>query len=194
MAKLLLVEDNEMNRDMLSRRPRRRGYEVIMAFDGLAATTLTQSDAPALILLDLNCGPVDLDCQAVVLQLPDESREHAVAKRQRHEGRRPASALRLRHNLGADLLQQAHVGHLTDAHLPIPRKEETRTFSQILAPRECHLVEAVEIDHDVEVPTKGQHVAEGHQLLRLFVASERKPDSDEGLVGVAWVPAELVEE
>ncbi len=59
MAKLLLVEDNEMNRDMLSRRLRRRGYEVIMAFDGLEAITLTQSEAPDLILMDLSLPLMD---------------------------------------------------------------------------------------------------------------------------------------
>jgi len=59
MAKLLLVEDNEMNRDMLSRRLRRRGHEVIMAFDGLEAITLTQSEAPDLILMDLSLPLMD---------------------------------------------------------------------------------------------------------------------------------------
>ena len=59
MAKLLLVEDNEMNRDMLSRRLRRKGYEVIMASDGLEAITLTQSEAPDLILMDLSLPLMD---------------------------------------------------------------------------------------------------------------------------------------
>ena len=54
MAKLLLVEDNEMNRDMLSRRLLRRGYEVIMAVDGEEAITLTQSELPDLILMDMS--------------------------------------------------------------------------------------------------------------------------------------------
>ena len=48
-----------MNRDMLSRRLRRRGYEVIMAFDGLEAITLTQSEAPDLILMDLSLPLMD---------------------------------------------------------------------------------------------------------------------------------------
>ncbi len=59
MAKLLLVEDNEMNRDMLSRRLRRRGHEVIMAFDGREAITLAQSEVPDLILMDLSLPLMD---------------------------------------------------------------------------------------------------------------------------------------
>ena len=46
MPKILLVEDNEMNRDMLSRRLQRRGYEVVMAVDGQEGMVLAQSEAP----------------------------------------------------------------------------------------------------------------------------------------------------
>ena len=45
MAKLLYVEDNEMNRDMLSRRLSRRGYEIIMAFDGQAGLEMMRSES-----------------------------------------------------------------------------------------------------------------------------------------------------
>ena len=54
MPKILLVEDNEMNRDMLSRRLGRRGYEVVMAMDGEQAVALAQSAAPDLILMDMS--------------------------------------------------------------------------------------------------------------------------------------------
>ena len=54
MAKILLVEDNEMNRDMLSRRLTRRGYEVVMAVDGEQGVQMATSDAPDLILLDMS--------------------------------------------------------------------------------------------------------------------------------------------
>ena len=54
MAKILLVEDNEMNRDMLSRRLIRKGYEVVMAEDGGAGLELANSQAPDLILLDMS--------------------------------------------------------------------------------------------------------------------------------------------
>ena len=51
MAKLLLVEDNEMNRDMLSRRLERKGYQVIMAVDGGQGVAMAQSEHPDLILV-----------------------------------------------------------------------------------------------------------------------------------------------
>ena len=53
MAKILLVEDDEMNRDMLSRRLERRGYHVVMAVDGGQGLRLAQSEAPDLILMDM---------------------------------------------------------------------------------------------------------------------------------------------
>jgi CheY-like chemotaxis protein len=53
MSKLLLVEDNEMNRDMLSRRLIRKGYEVVMAVDGGEAVSMASSERPDLILMDL---------------------------------------------------------------------------------------------------------------------------------------------
>jgi two-component system, cell cycle response regulator DivK len=52
--KLLLVEDNELNRDMLSRRLERRGYTVVCAGDGDAALTAAASDRPDLILMDMD--------------------------------------------------------------------------------------------------------------------------------------------
>ena len=59
MVRILLVEDNEMNRDMLSRRLGRKGYEVLMAVDGGEALTLAASEAPALILMDMNLPVID---------------------------------------------------------------------------------------------------------------------------------------
>jgi len=54
MPKILLVEDNEMNRDMLSRRLLRKGYEVIMAVDGGQGVEMAQTQAPDLILMDMS--------------------------------------------------------------------------------------------------------------------------------------------
>ena len=54
MSRILLVEDNEMNRDMLSRRLRKRGYDVLVAVDGLAALTEAEAQQPDLILLDMS--------------------------------------------------------------------------------------------------------------------------------------------
>ena len=59
MTKILLVEDNEMNRDMLSRRLQKQGYEVVMAVDGEDGVTKAQTEAPALILMDMSLPGLD---------------------------------------------------------------------------------------------------------------------------------------
>ena len=59
MAKILLVEDNEMNRDMLSRRLERRGYQVIIAEDGATGVTKAKSETPDLILMDMSLPVMD---------------------------------------------------------------------------------------------------------------------------------------
>jgi two-component system, cell cycle response regulator DivK len=59
MAKILLVEDNEMNRDMLSRRLERKGHSVTMAFDGAEGLHKARSDAPDLILMDMSLPVMD---------------------------------------------------------------------------------------------------------------------------------------
>lgn len=57
--KILLVEDNEMNRDMLSRRLSRRGYDVVIAEDGAAAIDRAHRESPALILMDMSLPVMD---------------------------------------------------------------------------------------------------------------------------------------
>jgi CheY-like chemotaxis protein len=59
MWKILLVEDNEMNRDMLSRRLTRRGYEVLTADDGARGLAAAASEKPDLILMDMSLPVVD---------------------------------------------------------------------------------------------------------------------------------------
>ena len=59
MFKILLVEDNEMNRDMLTRRLQRKGYEVIIAVDGEAPVRMAQSQKPDLILMDIRLPVMD---------------------------------------------------------------------------------------------------------------------------------------
>ena len=54
MTRILLVEDNEMNRDMLSRRLARRGYEMLLAEDGEQAVRLALAEQPDLVLMDMN--------------------------------------------------------------------------------------------------------------------------------------------
>lgn len=59
MAKILLVEDNEMNRDMLSRRLLRKGYAVVVAIDGREGIAMARSEAPDLILMDMSLPLLD---------------------------------------------------------------------------------------------------------------------------------------
>ncbi len=59
MARILLVEDNEMNWDMLSRRLRRRGFEVIIATDGRQGVDMALSELPDLILMDMSLPVLD---------------------------------------------------------------------------------------------------------------------------------------
>ena len=59
MAKILVVEDNEMNRDMLSRRLQRRGYEVVCAVDGAEGLAVARREAPGLILMDMALPVLD---------------------------------------------------------------------------------------------------------------------------------------
>ncbi len=59
MAKILLVEDNEMNRDMLSRRLAKRGYIVLTAVDGGAGVAMAKTDSPDLILMDMSLPVID---------------------------------------------------------------------------------------------------------------------------------------
>ena len=59
MPKILLVEDNEMNYDMLSRRLIRKGYEVVLAVDGQQGVEMALSQAPDLILMDMSLPVLD---------------------------------------------------------------------------------------------------------------------------------------
>lgn len=59
MPKLLLVEDNEMNRDMLSRRLERKGFQIVIAVDGSEGVTMAQAELPDLILMDMSLPVLD---------------------------------------------------------------------------------------------------------------------------------------
>ena len=59
MPRVLLVEDNEMNRDMLSRRLQRNGFDVVVAVDGEQAVKVAADDAPDLILMDMSLPVID---------------------------------------------------------------------------------------------------------------------------------------
>jgi two-component system cell cycle response regulator DivK len=78
MPKILLVEDNEMNRDMLSRRLERRGYEVIVAVDGEEGVARAKADAPDLVLMDLSLPGIDGWEATRQLKAVDETRSIPV--------------------------------------------------------------------------------------------------------------------
>lgn len=59
MTKILLVEDNEMNRDMLGRRLQRRGYELVIAVDGAEGVATAQAQAPDIVLMDMSLPVMD---------------------------------------------------------------------------------------------------------------------------------------
>src|SRR5499427_10435271 len=59
MPKILLVEDNEMNRDMLSRRLERKGYQITLALDGAEGLKMARTSAPDLILMDMSLPVID---------------------------------------------------------------------------------------------------------------------------------------
>ena len=59
MTKILIVEDNEMNRDMLSRRLARRGYEIVLAVDGGEGIAAATTESPDLILMDMSLPVID---------------------------------------------------------------------------------------------------------------------------------------
>ena len=80
MAKILLIEDNEMNRDMLSRRLQRRGYEVTIALDGEQGLAMARTDVPALILMDMSLPGIDgWDATRQLKAMPETRRIPVIA-------------------------------------------------------------------------------------------------------------------
>jgi|SRR5580692_1762334 two-component system cell cycle response regulator DivK len=75
MTKILLIEDNEMNRDMLSRRLQRRGYQIVTAGDGEQGVSLARVELPDLILMDITLPEMD-GWEASRLLKADESTRH----------------------------------------------------------------------------------------------------------------------
>ena len=88
MPKILLVEDNEMNRDMLSRRLERKGYQVVLALDGQSGVEMAHTQAPDLILMDMSL-PV-LDGWEATRRLKADAADAA------HSGHRPDGARHVR--------------------------------------------------------------------------------------------------
>jgi CheY-like chemotaxis protein len=74
MPKILLVEDNEMNRDMLSRRLIRKGHDVVMALDGAEGVAMAESEAPDLILMDMSLPVMDGQTATRAIKAKQETR------------------------------------------------------------------------------------------------------------------------
>jgi len=80
MSRILLVEDNEMNRDMLSRRLMRKGYEVSMAEDGQQAIDAARQNPPDIILMDMSLPVIDgWEATRLLKQFPDTAPIPVVA-------------------------------------------------------------------------------------------------------------------
>ncbi len=75
MTTILIVEDNEMNRDMLSRRLARKGFEVLLAVDGQMGIEVARSSSPDLVLMDMSLPVVD-GWEATRRMKADESLKH----------------------------------------------------------------------------------------------------------------------
>jgi CheY-like chemotaxis protein len=76
--KILLVEDNDLNRDMLSRRLARRGYEVLIATDGEQGIEMARSEQPDLILMDISLPVLDGWAATRLLRLDDATKATPV--------------------------------------------------------------------------------------------------------------------
>lgn len=80
MAKILLVEDNEMNRDMLSRRLMRKGFEVVIAVDGQQGVDLAGAEIPDLILMDMSLPVLDgWEATRKIREAPETARIPVIA-------------------------------------------------------------------------------------------------------------------
>ena len=99
MPKILLVEDNEINRDMLSRRLERRGYRVAIALDGEQGVSMAGLEAPDLILMDMSLPVLDGWEAARRLKAAPETRAvpiialtaHAMGEIEKRRSRRDAT-------------------------------------------------------------------------------------------------------
>lgn len=78
MPKILYVEDNEMNRDMLSRRLERKGFQVVVAVDGQQGVNMARSEQPDLILLDMSLPILDGWSAAGILKRSPETKKIPV--------------------------------------------------------------------------------------------------------------------
>ena len=133
MKKILLIEDNELNRDMLSRRLQKRGYEVVTAVDGETGITMAQAEAPALILMDVSLPGIDG---------LEATRRLKAAPQTRHI---PIVALTA-HTMASDRDKALAVGLMTS----IPRRSSYRGCWRRLRPCSVRDLECDHRPHDIE--------------------------------------------
>lgn len=129
MPKILLVEDNDMNRDMLSRRLERRGYVVVTARDGGEARALATSEAPHLILMDI--GLPDMDGWEVTRLLRANEQTQRI----------PIIALTA-HTMVTDRQKAFEIGCDDYDTKPVDFGRLTEKIASLLAARGCHEVSA----------------------------------------------------
>ena len=92
MTKILIVEDNEMNRDMLSRRLERKGYEIEIAVDGEEGLSMMRNNKPDLVLMDMGLPVLDgWEATTQAKLIPPSRRSYYCIDRSR-DGRRPAES------------------------------------------------------------------------------------------------------
>ena len=127
MSKILVVEDNEMSRDMLARRLRRRGYSVISAYDGEQGRVMARSESPDLILVDI--GLPDMDGWEVTQSLKSHEETRHI----------PIIALTA-HALVSDRQKAFEVGCDDYDTKPIDLARLTEKMGNLLAGR-CHAVQ-----------------------------------------------------
>ena len=124
--KILLVEDNEMNRDMLSRRLIRRGFEVVMAVDGQQAIDMAASETPDLILMDIslpvisgwdatrtiraNAATAEIPIIALTANANESDRTEALAVGCNDYDTKPVDVVRLLEKINALLPGSSSVG------------------------------------------------------------------------------------
>jgi two-component system cell cycle response regulator DivK len=90
MPKILLVEDNELNRDMLSRRLTKRGHEVVTAVDGAEGVAKARSESPDLILMDMSLPVLHgWDATRALREDPKTQSIPVIAPTRARDGRRP---------------------------------------------------------------------------------------------------------
>jgi two-component system cell cycle response regulator DivK len=124
MTKILIVEDNEMNRDMLQRRLERKGYEVVCAVDGPGGVAQAHAEQPDLILMDVALGEMD-GWEATTLILANPRTQHI-----------PVIALTA-HALDSDRRKSIEVGCVDFETKPI-------TLDELIAKIERHIVKQVQ--------------------------------------------------